>query len=103
MISVAVAKAHCRVLHAREDDLIQEYIDAAITRFENDTERKLYEDQAALEQDIDAPEFTAVLNGAITAGILLFVGHLYTNRDMNAAEPPAIERLWQPYKVYRIA
>lgn len=100
MIALSLAKVHCRVLHDREDELIQNNIDSAISAFEDYTGRKLYADQAELDQDQDAPEYTAIIDSKITAGALLMVGYLYTNRDMNAQMPQAIYNLWQPYKVF---
>tara|TARA_A100001015_G_scaffold300012_1_gene384828 strand:- start:510 stop:821 length:312 start_codon:yes stop_codon:yes gene_type:complete len=100
MIDLSVAKLHCRVLHDREDTLIQTYIEAALSAFEDHTGRKLYADEAALAQDQDAPEHTAIIDSKITAGALLLVGYLYSTRDMDNTMPQATERLWQPYKVF---
>ena len=103
MISIDLAKQHLRVLHAREDTLIQSYIDAAFSEFESHTERKLYVNQDALDADASAPEYTAILDSKITSGALLLVGYLYNNRDMDSAMPRATENLWASYRVLRIA
>lgn len=103
MIDSALVKQHLRVFHTREDTAIQAYTDAALRMFEQYTERKLYESADALSSDLEAPEFTAVMDKDIQAGALLLIGYLYTTRDMDAAMPRATESLWQPYKVYRIA
>lgn len=103
MIPPALVKQHLRVLHTREDDLIQLYTDAAIRQFEESTERKLYASQDELDADTAPPEYTAVLNQDIQAGALLLIGYLYTTRNIDAPMPRATERLWQPYKVYRIS
>lgn len=100
MIDLSVAKLQCRVLHDREDALIQTYIEAALSAFEDHTGRKLYADQAALDQDVDAPEHAAIIDSKIIAGALILIGHLYTARDLNAEYPETTTRLWQPYKVF---
>jgi len=103
VVTLDQAKQHLRVLHTREDTLIQGYIDAVSGEFEHYTERKLYPDQATLDADEGAPEYTAVLDPVIIAGGLLLVGYLYNNRDRDAPMPRAIERLWGSYRVVRFA
>jgi hypothetical protein len=103
MLDFALVKQHLRVLHNREDDLIQTYVDSALCEFESYTERKLYVDQAALDADTAPPEYTVILDKKIENGALLLVGYLYSVRDMDAAMPRATERLWNSYRVLRIA
>jgi hypothetical protein len=103
MLDLDLVKQHLRVLHSREDTLIQTYVDAALCEFESFTERKLYVDQAALDADIASPEYTAILDSKITNGALLQAGFFYSCRDMDAAMPRATERLWNSYRVIRIA
>lgn len=103
MLDLALVKQHLRVLHNREDTLIKSYVDAALCEFESYTERKLYLDQPALDADTTAPEYTAVLDSKITNGALLLAGYFYSVRDMDAAMPRATERLWNSYRVIRIA
>lgn len=102
MISLANAKTHLRVDHSHEDDLIQVYIDASLKRFEHFTSRKLYETQAELDADEDAPEFTQVMEMPIKAGCLLLIGHLFIHRNEDAPTPRAIKDLWGPYEVIRV-
>jgi hypothetical protein len=103
MLNLALVKQHLRVLHNREDDLIETYMAAAISEFESYTERKLYADQAELEADATPPEYTVILDKKIENGALLLVGYLYSVRDMDAPMPRATERLWNSYRVLRIA
>lgn len=103
MLDLALVKQHLRVLHNREDTLIQSYVDTALIEFEAYTERKLYANKAELEADSIAPTYTAVLDSKITNGALLLVGYLYSVRDMDAKMPRATERLWNSYRVLRIA
>lgn len=103
MIPLALVKQHLKVLHNREDELIQSYINAALLAFEDFTERKLYADQGALAADSKSPEHTAVINTGILQGALLLIGNYYSYRNAGGDFPKGTERLWQPYKVYRIA
>lgn len=103
MIELSEAKKHLRVLHNHEDDIIQIYIDAAISRFEQFTGRKLYIDQVALDADSQSPAYTQLINSEIKAGCLILVAHLYVNRDMDADIPKTISYLWQAYWVPMIS
>lgn len=103
MLDLDLVKQHLRVLHSREDSLIQTYVDAALCQFESFTSRKLYVDQATLEADVTAPANAIVLDSKITNGALLLIGYLYSVRDMDAAMPRATERLWNSYRIIRIA
>jgi hypothetical protein len=103
MLALALVKQHLRVLHSREDTIIQTYVDSALCQFESFTGRKLYADQAALTADAVAPANTAILDSKITNGALLLAGYFYSCRDMDAAMPRATERLWNSYRVIRIA
>lgn len=103
MLDLDLVKQHLRVLHKRDDALISGYVDAALCEFESYTERKLYVDQAAIDADLSAPEYTAIIDEKITAGAWLLIGYLYSNRDMDASMPRATERLWNSYRVLRIA
>tara|TARA_B110000196_G_scaffold317906_1_gene332078 strand:- start:11418 stop:11729 length:312 start_codon:yes stop_codon:yes gene_type:complete len=103
MLDLALVKQHLRVLHSREDTLIQSYVDTALCEFESYTERKLYLDQDELDADTTAPTYTAILDSKITNGALLLIGYLYSVRDMDASMPRATERLWNSYRVIRIA
>jgi len=112
MLDLQLVKKHLRVFHAREDDLIQLYIDAALAQFESFTERKLFEDQEALDAAVysgaftdasDVPEFTAILSKEIEQGAFLLIGYFYSERDRDAPMPRATELLWQSYRVIRFA
>lgn len=103
MIDSALVKQHLRVLHNREDAVIEAYTNAALRMFEQFTERTLFADQTALDDADPAPEFVAVMDADIQAGALILIGYLYSTRDMDASMPRATERLWQPYRVLRIS
>ena len=95
------AKAHLRVTHSSEDTLIQIYIDAAE---ENASE---YLNRAIYETDIGSDLTGIVMNGSIKAAVLLFVGHLYNNREAVTMErlnmpmelPMGTKYLLNPYRL----
>ena len=97
MIDLPKAKLHCRIDHDEEDDLIQGYIDAAEAQIQANLDRKVIatEDDRVDENDL-------VDNKALDAARLLFVAHLYANRE--AATQATIElplgywSLIQPYR-----
>lgn len=69
MIDFSLVKQHLRVLHTREDVIIQLYIDAAIGRFSDYADRDLYEsdtDRQAVQDEIDADQ--AALDSLIASG-----------------------------------
>ena len=121
MLELSLVKQHLRVLHNREDMVIQTYIDAAFAAFEQFTERKIYITLEALGLDQDAPvhsialsheaefeteegtEIKRIYKNDIVSGALIFIGYLYTVRDMDASMPRATESLWQPYRIVRFA
>jgi hypothetical protein len=103
VIELDEVKQHLKVFNTHQDDIIGVYINAALSRFEQFTGRKLYADQDALDEDADAPEYTVVLNDEIKAGCLILIAHLYLNRDTDAEIPQAIAYLWQAYWVPMIS
>lgn len=103
MITLEDAKKHLRVLHSNEDELIQIYISAALSRFCEFTGRTLYATQEKLDEDVDAPLYTQVMNDEIRAGCLILIAHLYVHRSENAEIPQAIGYLWQSYWVPMIS
>lgn len=97
MIDLSKAKLHCRIDHDEEDTLIQGYIDAADVVIQINLDRKV----VATEADrID--ENDLVDNKALDAARLLFVGHLYMNREATTQAvvelPLGYWALIQPYR-----
>lgn len=100
MIGLDVAKSHLRVDFNDEDALIEIYLDAAFEHAEN------YIDRAIIEKEEDRKHQTdVVLNKAITAAILLILGHLYANREnesVDSATSPlqlGAKSLLTPYRI----
>ena len=104
MIDPALVKQHCRIEpdFTDDDQLLGIYTGAAVRYVQTWTRRTLYKNKADMADDLDG----MVLNDDITSAILLYIGHLYENREAvvigNAATrvPLAVESLLQPYKIY---
>lgn len=78
LVDLTVARKHCRADEI-DDELIAVYLDAAEQAATDYLNRRVYASKQALE---DADDDTGiVLNGVITAAILLTCGHLYANRE----------------------
>lgn len=107
MISINLTKQHLRLTGTDEDVLVDSYIDAAVSAAENYTGRKLYASQADIDADENASESALVLTQPIQSACLLFIGHLYENRETTAQSaqvgnvrklPYGFEFLLRPYK-----
>lgn len=87
MLTLYEAKAHLRIDHNDEDELLQAYIDAA-------------EQSVADYLGIELP---AAMPAPVRAAILLRVADLYENREAQTDRPlhgnKTFERLLQPYRV----
>ena len=76
MIDLAKAKLHCHVDHDDEDTLIQTYIDAANEQIQINLDRKVIATEAERVNENDLVD-----NSLLDAARLLYVGHLYKNRE----------------------
>ncbi|WP_296125405.1 head-tail connector protein [Pseudomonas sp. Ga0074129] len=101
MIALAAVKAHLRVEHDDEDELIQGYIDGAISAFESWTNRRLVADESALPDPVGN---ALVISKSIQQGALMLIGHWYANAETvvigttPAELPLATNALWQPHR-----
>jgi len=97
MIDLAKAKLHCRVDHDDEDTLIQAYIDAANEQIQAHLDRKVIATEAERVNENDLVD-----NKALDAARLLFVAHLYANREATTQTiielPLGYWSLIQPYR-----
>nr|WP_216355199.1 MULTISPECIES: head-tail connector protein [Gilliamella] len=89
-ITLQEVKLHCRidVTDTLEDSLLQIYIDAALEAC-----------QKHIGKSFEVQEFTP----AIKAGCLMYIAHLYENREMVTSSivnqvPLAISSLWSIYR-----
>ena len=87
MLTLYEAKAHLRIDHNDEDELLQAYMDAA----------------EASVADYLGIELPSAMPAPVRAAILLRVGDLYENREGQTDRPlhgnKTFERLLQPYRV----
>lgn len=104
LISDALARAHLR---APDDDDINVYVSAAEQWAQEYMDRKVFEDQTALDDAVsndEAGDCPAVINDAIRLGMLMLLGHLYENREsvvIGAATsevPLSAQVLLHPYR-----
>ena len=101
MIALGLVKQQLRVFHDDENELIQNYTDAALSTFESWTNRRLIDPEHALP---DPPGNAIALSKSIQQGALLLIGHWYANRETVAVGVSAIElplatnALWKPHR-----
>lgn len=101
MIDLALVKAQLRVDHDEEDELIQGYIDAALSAFETWTNRTLVDP----EEELPEPVGNALrMTKSIKQGALLLIGHWYGAREtvvvgtITSELPMATNALWKPHR-----
>lgn len=87
-------KAHLRIEHDLDDELLAAYTDAALEAASNHIGKAW-----GTETTIETVRFTK----GIKVGCLMFIGHLYANRevvsDVQMYEVPmTIKALWNPYR-----
>ena len=101
VLELPIVKAHLRVDHDGEDELIQGYTDAALCAFETWTNRKLIGADDALPDPVGN---VLVISKSIRQGALLLIGTWYNSREsvvvgVSAIElPMATNALWQPHR-----
>ena len=101
VLELPIVKAHLRVDHDGEDELIQGYTDAALCAFETWTNRKLIGADDALPDPVGN---ALVISKSIRQGALLLIGTWYNSREsvvvgVSAIElPMATNALWQPHR-----
>ena len=101
MIDLALVKAHLRVDHDEEDELIQGYMDAALSAFETWTNRTLVDP----EEELPEPVGNALrMTKSIKQGARLLIGHWYGAREtvvvgtITSELPMATNALWKPHR-----
>lgn len=102
LISLEKAKQHLRVDDGHSDGDITDKLSAAVIYAQEYMQRKIYADQAALDDAND--EFGIATNALIEAGILLILGQLYayreTSHDGQVSDLPLTARsLLDPYRI----
>lgn len=102
MIDLTKVKLHLRVDAADEDELLQDYLDAAISAFETWCNRTLVAPDGVLPDPLGN---ALRLSKSIAQGALLLIGHWYANRESGvvgaavASELPlSTQALWRPHR-----
>ena len=101
MISLDLFKQHAHIDDdiVDDDELLQQYLDAALLRAERYMDRKVYETEVP---DTDATG--VVLEADITQAVIMFAAHLYANREsvtepQFAEVPQGFKYLLMPYRI----
>lgn len=101
MIDLDTVKSHLRVDGDEEDSLIQGYIDAAFSAFEQWTNRKLIAEGEPVPEPVGN---VLIITKAIRQGALLLIGHWYSAREtvvtgtIATEMPMATQALWGPHR-----
>jgi len=101
MIALALVKSQLRVDGSDEDELIQSYIDAALSAFELWTNRALVDPVAALPDPLGN---ALLMTKAISHGAIMLIAHWHANREsvvVGAAAnelPLSTMALWTPHR-----
>lgn len=88
MVTLATVRAHLRIEHPDEDDLLQAYLDAAHGHLE----------AIGVDMTVDP------LPASVAAAVLLLTGHLYENREATfvgtgiVPVPFGVEMLVAPFR-----
>ncbi|WP_426977480.1 head-tail connector protein [Acinetobacter johnsonii] len=94
-------KLNLRIDHDEEDVLIESLIKAAFDAFEQSTNRKLYEVDAVIPEDV---ENGIIVTDSILQGAYMLIGHWYANREtavvgtITAVLPLATDWLWKRHR-----
>lgn len=102
VITLAEAKAQCRVLHDFEDAYIESLIKVALQTVAKNIDR-VFSDPICLEVDENGePKTPATLAAPLRHAALLIISDLYTNREAQNQSPltenPAVARLCKDYR-----
>lgn len=90
--------------YVTEDDYLLELEAAAVDSLQQHLNRKLYEDQAAIDADPSAISTALVLPPSVKRAGLMLVSDMYENRGVTSVlslnDNPVFNNLLQPYRIY---
>lgn len=114
MLELDIIKQHVRLEldDDTQDSLLESYAGAAWDQVQAQTGRNLYVTKNDIPVDAEtgdsADDHALVLNDAVTAAMLLMIGHWFENREVvvigaSASElPMAVNALIKPYQHYNL-
>lgn len=95
-IDLDVIKQHLRIDHDLDDELLEEYAETALEVAQQHIGKVFGENNTS-----ETVKFTK----SIKVGCLMYIGHLYANREMTVESmaimrviPMSVESLWNPYR-----
>ena len=99
LLSIELIKLHCRIDHDNEDELLQQYENAAKEYIESLLDRKLYA--------VQVPDASngLVANTAIKQAMLMTIAHWYEHREsvvVGVTSKEIEEGVWRLIQPYRI-
>jgi len=87
MITIADCKLQCNLLEDEVDfdSWFDMAIPAAIGTIETQLDRKLYDTQTSLDEDINAPVNAMAITNDLKMGLLMLLAHWFNNRESTSA------------------
>jgi len=87
-----------------QDEELLELADAALDTVEQQLNRRLYADQAAIDADANAPVTALAIPASIRRAVLMMITDMYENRGTTSYttlnENPVFKQLISPYRIF---
>lgn len=100
LITLDLIKAHCRIDHDEEDELLVHYENAAHDYIERQLDRKLYAESVPEDEPNGI-----VITTAIKQAMLMTIAHWYEHREsvvVGVVSQEIAEGVWRLIQLYRI-
>lgn len=107
MVSLDRVKQHLRVDHDEENELIQAYLESALSYVEQYCDRQIIDPAPAEGEEPIDPNTQMLVTKDVEQAMLLLVGHWFNNREavvigtISSAVPLAVESLLWQRKAFR--
>lgn len=87
-----------------QDEELLELAEEAVDSIEQQLNRRLYIDQAAIDADENAPTTALAIPASVRRAALMLITDMYENRGATSYttlnENPVFEKLIRPYRIY---